>query len=111
MRYRLKVALSEWWEWPFSSFGCLRDYESQWSMALLLPTEFQRSQVVSELFPEPRALQSKLDRRLQKAQLISCIVAPAFKNIAIDGFPFEHSADCVRQLDFFPRALKSDRQV
>src|SRR6185437_774205 len=46
--------------------------------------DFQRAQILGEIRTKVVALQRKLDRRFQKSQLVSSIVALAFKGVAVN---------------------------
>src|SRR6185437_12760374 len=73
--------------------------------------DFQRAQILGEIRTKVVALQRKLDRRFQESQLVSSIVALAFKGVAVNLFAcIEQPAQSISQLQFAARAKRSSLQ-
>src|SRR5258706_6661345 len=71
-------------------------------------SQFQRLQILAKLRAQSRALQGKLHRGLQEAELVAGVVALAFEDVAVDLLARQEHADGVGDLQF---AADAERRV
>src|SRR5579875_1414711 len=70
------------------------------------PLQPERLNVLAQLRAKIVALQCKIDRSRQHAQLVARIIAPAFKGISVDLLRMQQALDAVGQLQLAARTQR-----